>query len=99
MLIIFLGIMAGMLGYLIVPDKSPNANQQNLEIAARKPGFRVNMMKQRKNEEIIRKGLAGRMLFGQRSLYTFIPFASYEFSGDSIVCRVVGGIGAGSCDV
>ncbi|MFC2114888.1 ABC transporter permease [Bacteroidota bacterium] len=84
-LIILIALLAGLAGYLIVPDKSPNSNQQHLEIAARKPGFSVSMLKLRKNESIPLMNLPGRMLFGQRSLYSYIPFNNIEFSGDTLV--------------
>ncbi|MFW5721079.1 MAG: ABC transporter permease, partial [Bacteroidota bacterium] len=40
--IIFIVIIA-ILGYSITPDKSPFANTQLLEIAAKKPGFSCKM--------------------------------------------------------
>ena len=82
--IIFIGLFAGILGYLIIPDKNPQANQQNIEIAARKPGFKVDMLLLRKNEQIPVRHFFGRMLFGQKSLYTSIPYSSIEFNGDSL---------------
>lgn len=84
MLIILLAILAGLAGYLIVPDKSPFSNQQHIEISARKPGFSISMLKLRKNESIpVRNGI-GRMLFGQRSEYRFISFNAIDFTGDSL---------------
>lgn len=83
--IILLALLAAILGYIIIPDNSPNANRQNIEIAARKPGFSVSMLKVRKNEMMDRRGFAGRMFFGQKSPYTFIPFSNMEFSADSVV--------------
>ncbi len=85
MVIILITFFAGLAGYLIIPDKSPHANQQHIEIATRKPGFSVSMLKLRKNESIRIRSMAGRMLFGQRSLYRIIPFNKVEFSGDSLV--------------
>ncbi len=83
-LLIGLALLSGTAGYLIVPDKSPHANEQHIEIAARKPGFRISMLKVRKNEQIPVRSLPGRMLFGQRSLYSSIPYRSFHFRGDSL---------------
>jgi peptide/nickel transport system permease protein len=83
--IIIIGVLVGLAGYLIVPDKSPHANQQHIEIAAKKPGFRVSMLKVRKNENLFIRSLPGRMLFGQRSLYLYIPFNSLDFRGDTVI--------------
>jgi len=84
MIIIILALLGGLAGYLLVPDKSPHANQQHIEISARKPGFRVSMLKQRKNEFHEIRNLPGRMLFGQKSLYQYIPFNNVSFKGDTL---------------
>ncbi len=82
--IIILATAVALFSYLIIPDGSPSANQQHIELAARKPGFMVEMLRVRKNEEIVRRKLPGRMLLGQRAVYTYVPFNRYEFSGDTI---------------
>lgn len=79
------GLLSAVLGYLLIPDRTPMANQQNLEIAARKPGFKVEMLKVRKNELVEKRGLIGRMMFGQRSQYRFIPVNGIRFAGDSVL--------------
>ena len=85
MLIILLAMLVALLGYLIMPDKTPNANQQHIEIAARKPGFRVTMLKVCKNEDLEEKGLVRRMLFGQRSRYRYVPFNRVSLQKDSVI--------------
>jgi len=85
MILILLAVLAGLAGYLVIQDKSPNANQQHIELAARKPGFRVPMLKIMKNEKVSVRNLPGRMLFGQRSHFSYIPYSDIEFSGDSLV--------------
>ena len=85
MLIISVALLGGLAGYLIIPDKSPHANQQHIELAVRKPGFRVSMLKLTKNEIVPVRSIPGRMLRGQRSRYTFIPYSSFGFAGDSII--------------
>ncbi|MDR2084012.1 MAG: ABC transporter permease [Bacteroidales bacterium] len=41
---IFLCIIIAVFAYQIIPDKTKNANTQNIEIAIKKPGFRVDML-------------------------------------------------------
>ncbi len=89
-MVILLAIFTGITGYLIVPDKSPHANQQHIEIAARKPGYQVSMLKLRKNEKIILRSRPLRMLSGQKSLYTCYPYQEIRFSGDSLVLEEIG---------
>lgn len=85
MIIILMAMLAAILGYLIIPDKSPYANQQHIEIAARKPGFRVQMLTVCKNEVVRERGLIYRMLFGQKNRFTYIPFKTISMIRDSVV--------------
>jgi ABC-type dipeptide/oligopeptide/nickel transport system permease subunit len=85
MIIILIALMAAILGYLIIPDKSPNANEQHIEIAARKPGFRVHVLKVCKNEHMEDCGLVKRMMFGQRNRFQLIPFNEMSMIKDSVV--------------
>ncbi len=74
-------------GYLVTPDHSPMANEQNLALSNKKPGFSVPVLLVRRNEDIIENSLFSRMLFGQKSSYQKIPFSSYRFSGNHIFIR------------
>ncbi len=85
MIIILITVLAAILGYLIIPDKSPDANEQHIEIAARKPGFRVQMLKVYKNEDVAKVGLLKRMLFGEKNRFSFIPFNEVSLIKDSVV--------------
>ncbi len=85
MIIILIAVLAAILGYLIIPDKSPDANEQHIEIAARKPGFRVQMLKVCKNEDVAKVGLLKRMLFGEKNRFSFIPFNEVSLIKDSVV--------------
>ena len=49
LVIIFMAIVVSILGSLIRPDASPMANQMNLQLSTRPPGFSVTMVKVRKN--------------------------------------------------
>ncbi len=72
-------------GYLISPDSTPFANNQHVEMAAKKPGFSVTMLRIRKNQADDQTGFFGKMLFGKKSNYTEIPVYSWHFNGDEIV--------------
>ena len=81
---ILLSVIVALLGYLITPDKSSFANTQILEISTRKPGFKVQMLKVRKNELQENKGLINTLLFGKVDSYNYIPINSYRFENDKI---------------
>lgn len=72
-------------GYWIIPDKSPSANTQFLELAGKKPGFKVKMLKVRRNQVIDRSGALSTLVNGRTSIYHQYPMLGYSFKDDSIV--------------
>jgi ABC-type dipeptide/oligopeptide/nickel transport system permease subunit len=85
---IILSSLIALAGYLITPDKSPYANRQLLEIATQKPGFSVQLLKQRNNEKQEKAGMLHKMLFGSRQAFSYYPIESYRFMGDSILIQL-----------
>ena len=77
MIIILLAILASLFAYLLIPDGSPHANQQHIELAAKRPGFKVRMLEVRKNEMVKHRGILARITSGQLTESVFIPFNSY----------------------
>lgn len=95
-LFIALWCAIAILGYLITPDKTPFANDQNLVLTTKKPGFRVTELFVRKNETITRHSFIHTMLFGQKSCYITIPVAGYLFTDSTIVIKEYEGPGVTS---
>lgn len=85
---IVLVTLVAIAGYLITPDSTPFANEQHLEIAAKKPGFSVEMLRITENIHQDKCGWVNRWMYGCRSSYRKIPISSWEFSGDSIQVTV-----------
>lgn len=85
MVIILLATLVAILGYLITPDPTPFANDQNLEIAACKPGFRVQLLLIRKNEPVAECDLLKRLAYGCPSSFISIPISSFRFTKNEIV--------------
>ncbi len=83
--VIGMAILVAILGYLLAPDPTPFSNEQCLELATRKPGFRVKMLKVAKNAKEDQHGVFHKMLFGSRHGYTAIPFSRICFEGDQVV--------------
>jgi peptide/nickel transport system permease protein len=79
----FLSLVA-VLGYLLTPDNTPHCNRQVLEIAVRNPGFRADMLMVGRNEDVRERDPLKKMLFGQPSLYRYVPLEQYRISGDTI---------------
>ena len=91
--LIFIGIcfLISILGYLVVPDSSPEANEQYLELAAKKPGFKVLMLKIPKKIKVHQTGIIQKMLFGEKNNYSLIPIWKYNFSKDKLVVETFTG--------
>lgn len=79
------------LGYIISPDKTPNANTQFLELTAQKPGSEVQMLKVRKNQPPVRQSVLKTLVQGRESDFKFYPFSDLYFQGDSLIIREFSG--------
>ena len=84
-IVIGLSVFISLFAYLIVPDKTPYANMQFLELAAKKPGFTIAMLKVRKNSNEEPPGFLTRIFIGSRDDYRYIPINSYSFSDSQII--------------
>jgi peptide/nickel transport system permease protein len=82
--IIFVAMILAITGYLITPDSTPHANLQILEIATQKPGFRVNILKVRKNEPVSKTSFLNKMISGKPSEFNWMPVKSVDFVEDKI---------------
>jgi peptide/nickel transport system permease protein len=78
-------MLVAILGYLITPDSTPDANEQLLEISKKPPGFKTQILLDRKNEQSHDVNFFYKMLFGEVSDYSSIPVSSYRFEGADIV--------------
>lgn len=75
--IILCGLVA-LFAYFIIPDKTPYANTQILEISTQKPGFEVDMLLVPKQNVVEEKGFFSQMMNGKPSPYRQIPFDSLK---------------------
>jgi len=89
--IILSGIIS-ILGYIITPDSTPFANEQFLELTAKKPGFSVKMLLIRKNIKTEKTNLLKKMIWGKKNLYTYMPVNNYYFKEDKIIIEEYTGI-------
>lgn len=82
---ITLGILIAVLGSLIRPDASPDANDQNLSLSRKEINFSVPVLKVRKNAVFKSVYLWERLFFGGKvPAYAEIPLHSYQITGDTI---------------
>ena len=69
--VIGLFALLALFSYFISPDSTPFANEQHLEIAVKKPGFKVDML-QIENKTVKETNWIEHLLFGSPSKYTSI---------------------------
>jgi peptide/nickel transport system permease protein len=77
-------LLVAILGYLIMPDNTPQANNMTIQLSIKKPGAKFMMLLIRKSEQIDTISFFNRMLFGQPSFYREVPITGYYFKQDSI---------------
>lgn len=84
MLWIVVSAFLALFGYLVIPDKTPHANHQQLELATHSPGTRMEILQITKNREYTAPSLIQQILHGKPSPYNTIPIQNWWFSGDTL---------------
>lgn len=77
---IILSALIAIGAYLITPDRTPMANRQQLELSMRKPGFKVQMLKVKRNTETRPGSFLSQVLSGKYDSYEYIPIDTIIFS-------------------
>lgn len=90
LVVILIACLFSLLGYLIMPDDTPNANDGAVQIAKKPPMFRAKLLKKRKHADIEIVSLWERMLFGQESLYLIVPITEYRIEGFRVYYKPLG---------
>ena len=80
-----INVLTAILGYLVTPDSTPFANDQNLEVTTKAPGSRVTFLKVRKNTEPIKQNFLRTMLFGNPPEYETIPIENFRKEKNTLI--------------
>lgn len=78
LLFIVLCVIIAVLGYLIMPDATPQANDQTIQLSIKKPGSTFMMLHLKKNDRVDTVSLFIKMLYGQPNFYHDIPITGYQ---------------------
>jgi peptide/nickel transport system permease protein len=84
LILIILVAFIAILGYLVTPDSSPMANDQHLEIARQKPGFKVEMLKMKRAAEARHGNFLKTMIYGKVPAYRFLPISGWNLKNDTL---------------
>ena len=86
LLVILLSAVVAILGANIRPDSTPDANDQILQLATKKPGFTIPILKVCKNNEEHHSNFFTSLCFGgEESEFTQVPINRYHFIDAEIV--------------
>lgn len=84
LVLIIIAHVIAILGYSIMPDNTPNADDGANLIKKQVPGFSTVVIKKHKNRVVEEVGFFSMMFEGRESPYTIEPIDTFYFSGDSI---------------
>lgn len=79
LIVICIAIVLAVIGPSIAPDKSPDADDQILELANQSPGYSTKVLLVRKNRQERTPNIFSRILFGTDNPNQVIPIISYAF--------------------
>ncbi|MBR0123491.1 MAG: ABC transporter permease [Bacteroidales bacterium] len=85
-------IIISVFAYQIIPDKTPNANNQLIEIAIRRPGFKVDMLKITPRSSEQQRMSLKNFFTGIPDISTYLPIKSYTIEGGAIEYETIDGI-------
>lgn len=85
LIVIVFAVILAFIGPSVAPDKTPDADDQVLELANASPGFTVKMLLVKKNREEKNPNIISRILFGKNNSYQMVPINSYAFDDSANV--------------
>ena len=88
LIIVLLVSILAAFSYLIIPDFSPDANRQILEISTQRPGFSCLFLKVPKQNAASVTNLIDRWIGGKPDTETYYPIMDYTLSDDSLLVQV-----------
>lgn len=91
LLIIFTAVFLAVFAPFIAPDRTPNANEQILELANKNPGYGITVIKLRKNAEEPNTSFLRQLAKGKENPFRLIPVTDYTIEGTDVVAQVYKG--------
>ena len=93
---VILWALLALFAYLIIPDKTPNANRQILEISTKKPGFEVDMLMVPKETLPAKTSFLDFLLNGRPDDCIYLPFDSLIINKETTTVYLYQAEGASS---
>lgn len=84
-LIILIFAFPALLGYLITPDNTTNANDMMPQLVAIKPGTKIQFIRIKTKSESISPGIITTWIFGREIAGTAVPLNDHSWKGDTLI--------------
>ncbi|MFK7945987.1 MAG: ABC transporter permease [Saprospiraceae bacterium] len=84
LVLISIAVALALFGYVIIPDSTPNANDQINEVRDAHLGFSTTVLKVRKNRTFESVSFFNKMIAGAENQYRLVPINDFEITNDSI---------------
>jgi peptide/nickel transport system permease protein len=85
-----LSILVALLGYSIMPDHTPFANDGAVQIQKKPVGFSATFLKIRKNYHVEKKNFIEMIFSGQENTCSIVPVESWEIKGAEVYYKEYG---------
>ncbi|TKC12190.1 ABC transporter permease [Pedobacter polaris] len=85
LIFISLLMLMGILGYLIIPDQTPYANTQRLQLNKIKPGRTFQFLITSKDKNLKQVNVLEKMFFGQEANFKSIPITSVRVTDQEVI--------------
>ena len=82
---VLLWALLALFAYLVIPDKTPNANRQILEISTKKPGFEVDMLMVPKETPPAKTPFFQMLFNGRPDDCIYLPFDSIKVDKEKTI--------------
>lgn len=96
LVIICIAVVLAIIGPSIASDKTPDADDQVLQLANMNPGFTTKMLLVQKNREENPTSFLKRVFTGKDNPNEMLPIVSYSFDSTNIILQTYEGEGRGS---
>ncbi len=87
---LFIAVLA-IMAYFVIPDHTPHANHQQLELSLHPPGTRMEMLHTRRNQHHEPPSFLSRLVNGKPNPHSTIPIQRWWFVNDTLHYEVYPG--------
>ncbi len=85
LVVVIFAVIVAILGYLIMPDHTPDGDDGSVYIQTKPPGFQATLLKKHKNIPVEHPNLLEEMFVGDPSEYTIIPIRRHTIDEKNLL--------------